>query len=64
MADNEKSTEPPGIVRTWDHSRKGRIVGVVLWSDDEWTTIRCTKPNLQAGVGQKLTFRNSLVKEV
>lgn len=56
--------ETEGPVRVWQHSRKGRIAGVVLRQDDEWTTIRCTEPNRQADVGETLTFRTAFVTEV
>jgi len=50
--------------RVWLHRRKGRIAGVVLRQDDTWTVIRCTGPNRQADVGERLTFRTEFATEV
>lgn len=50
--------------RAWRHTRKGLIVGVVVAEDAEWITIRCTEPTRQADVGETLTFRRSLAREV
>lgn len=51
-------------VQAWQHSRKGYIEGVLLRSDETWTTIRCTKANRQADVGDQLTFRTEFATEV
>ncbi|WP_394254730.1 hypothetical protein [Pseudoclavibacter helvolus] len=51
-------------VQAWQHSRKGYIEGVFLRSDDTWTTIRCTKPNRQAELGEQFTFRTAFATEV
>jgi hypothetical protein len=29
-----------GDVKVWNHTRKGRIVGRVVWEDDEWMDIQ------------------------
>jgi|GEM_PF-1460657 len=60
MPEHEQDDQP----RTWDHSRKGRLVGVVVHEGDTWITIRCTEPNRQADAGESLTFRRSLATEV
>lgn len=54
----------PEPVRTWDHHRKGRIVGVVVREDPEWIDLRCTEANRYAGVGEILTFRRTFATEV
>lgn len=51
-------------VQAWQHSRKGYIEGVVLRTSETWTTIRCSKANRGADVGERFTFRNELATEV
>jgi hypothetical protein len=59
-------------VRTWRHSRKGLISGVVVKQTDEWTTIRLSDihPAVAAGYGtvaaggEELTFRTEFATEI
>ena len=51
-------------IRTWNHSRKGRIVGVVVNENPEWITVRLTEQTSSEDVDERLTFRRLLAKEV
>lgn len=59
-------------VRTWRHSRKGLISGVVVKQDETWTTIRLVDEHrfVPAGYGvdveggEELTFRTDFATEV
>lgn len=50
-------------VKTWDHSRKGEIVGKIVSDTGEWVTILCTEPNRHAGAGETLICRKAFLVE-
>ncbi|HEU5032729.1 MAG TPA: hypothetical protein VFV01_47955 [Spirillospora sp.] len=61
-------------VRTWLHSRKGRITGTVVADDGEWVTIRLAgwhdlamasrTIDGSAADGEQITVRKALLTEV
>ena len=59
-------------VRTWKHSRKGLISGVVVRESEEWTTIRLVPDHryvpagygIDAGGDDELTFRTEFAVEL
>ena len=60
----------------WQHSRKGRIEGEVLWEHGEWVRIRLTGHDQKLywfaeanrgridAVGDEITVRRSFLREV
>jgi hypothetical protein len=59
-------------VRTWKHSRKGLIHGVVIRQSETWTTIRLVSQHrdvpagygMVAGGSDELTFRTEFATEI